>query len=150
SVGDIKKWSIKKADGNRFQFRGIYLRDSGQGANTSGTITPRDADGNAIGDPVTVDFDGTYNTSFIVNSDFWQVSEVTIEGDDLNLFVDQFTYGPPLSVAADDPAQVLGISLQGSPLTTATSVTYNVAFSKAASNVDVADFVLTTSGSVTA
>uniref|UniRef100_UPI0021CAAF4D putative Ig domain-containing protein n=1 Tax=Parapedobacter soli TaxID=416955 RepID=UPI0021CAAF4D len=146
--GFITRWTIKKTDNSSFQFRGIYLRDPGLGGSPSGTITAYKS-GDKIGNSVPTDFNGNYNESFATNDDFFDVDEIRIEAADINFFLDHFTYGPPFSVTDEDPAEVLGISLVGDPASTATTVSYTVTFSKAATNVDITDFELTKEGSAT-
>src|SRR5690606_33802272 len=149
-IGEITSWTIKRADGGAFQFRGVYLRDGGF-ADVSGTITGYKAGAATGSTPASFSRTATAPLDFSANPVFFDVDEIRITGDDndLNLFLDQFTYGPPFSVGDTDPAEVLGISLVGSPASTATTVSYEVTFSKAASNVDVTDFVLTKVGSAT-
>jgi len=149
-MGEITSWTIKRADGGAFQFRGVYLRDGGF-ADVSGTITGYKAGAATGSTPASFSRTATAPLDFSANPVFFDVDEIRITGDDndLNLFLDQFTYGPPFSVGDTDPAEVLGISLVGSPASTATTVSYEVTFSKAASNVDVTDFVLTKVGSAT-
>ncbi|MFC3197128.1 MBG domain-containing protein [Parapedobacter deserti] len=144
--GAITAWTIKKADGGAFQFRGIYLRDAGF-ADESGTITGY-KNGIATGS-VPASFSRTAEAplDFSANPIFFDVDEIRIEASDINFYLDHFTYASPFSVGDEDPVEVLGIALVGSPTSTATTVSYAVTFSKNAFNVDITDFELTTTGS---
>ncbi|HZH54297.1 MAG TPA: BspA family leucine-rich repeat surface protein, partial [Sphingobacteriaceae bacterium] len=148
--GDVTKWTIKKSNSEAFQFRGIHLRQREGHGSTSGTITGY-KDGVATGSaPVNFTITNNQLHDFSANSVFFDVDEIVIEAADLYVILDHFTHGSPVSVADQDPAEVLGISLVGNPVSTATSVTYAVTFSKPAHHVDISDFELTTIGSATA
>ncbi|MEC3880681.1 beta strand repeat-containing protein [Parapedobacter sp. 10938] len=151
TTGDITKWTIKKGtNGDSFRFVSIYLEDGGNNGSIQATITGYK--GGVAKSGATVSLIPSNNTElldFSANPDFFDVDLIEITADDINFYLDEFTYGPPTSVGDTDPAEVLGISLVGNPASTATTVSYTVTFSKAASNVDITDFELTKVGSAT-
>ncbi|WP_191322039.1 MBG domain-containing protein [Algoriphagus aquimarinus] len=144
----IKGWKISKADNSSFQFISIWLQERGlAGISTSGTIKAFSG-GLQVGSTVNIDFNSSTAglKSFSSNPDFYNVDEVRIEGVDLYIILDEITYGVPFVVGDADPAEVTAINLIGSPLSTATSVQYQVDFSKIAQNVSSDDFTLTKTG----
>ncbi|SEJ80374.1 hypothetical protein SAMN05192553_1151, partial [Cyclobacterium xiamenense] len=143
----IQQWSIRKTDGSSFQFISIFLQEGGVGASTSGTIRAYKA-GNPIGAAKAIDFNSATNglKTFDNDPDFYDVDEVRINADDIYFFLDQVTTGSPFSPLDEDPPVVTGISVNGAPPTTATTVSFTVNFSKIALNVSLDDFLLTTSG----
>jgi gliding motility-associated-like protein len=146
-IGGITGWTIKRVDGNPFQFISIFLQVGVAGASTNGTVTAY-KNNVQIGSPVNTEFNSatTGLKDFSGNPDFFDVDEIRIEADDIYLFLDHVTHGPPLTVGDEDPPEVTGILVQGNPPTTATSVIFSVNFSKNALNVSADDFELTTSG----
>ncbi|RAI88307.1 MBG domain-containing protein [Algoriphagus yeomjeoni] len=143
----IKGWKISKADNSSFQFLSIWLQHRGDGSSISGTIKAFKG-ATQVGNTVNIDFNSSTNglKSFSSNPDFYDVDEVRIEGTDLFIILDEITYGDPFVVGGNDPAEVTGINLIGAPLSTATSIQYQVEFSKLAKNVTADDFELTKTG----
>lgn len=146
-INGIVGWKISKADNSSFQFLSIWLQHRGAGTSTSGTIKAFKG-GLQVGSTVNINFDSNSAglKSFSSNPDFYDVDEVRIEGIDLYIILDEITYGAPFIVGDADPAEVTGINLIGAHLSTATSVQYQVDFSKIAKNVSADDFTLTTTG----
>ncbi|WP_375586418.1 MBG domain-containing protein [Cyclobacterium xiamenense] len=143
----INQWTIRKTDGSSFQFISIFLQEGGVGASTTGTISAFKA-GNPIGTAKAITFNSASNglKTFDNDPDFYDVDEVRINADDIYFFLDQVTTGAPFSPLDEDPPVVTGISVNGAPPTTATTVSFTVNFSKVALNVSLDDFLLTTSG----
>ncbi|MCS4435330.1 HYR domain-containing protein [Aquiflexum gelatinilyticum] len=151
-IGGIIGWKISRADDASFQFLSIWLQDrdisNALGTSDSGTIKAFKG-GAQVGGTKTINFDsGTSGLkSFATDPDFFDVDYVLIEGVDLFLILDEVTYNDPFVDGDNTAPAVLAINLIGAPLSTATSVTYNVEFSKIAQNVSVDDFELTKTGS---
>ena len=148
-VNGIVGWKISKADNSSFQFLSLWIQERGFGS-TSGTIKAFKG-GSQVGSPVNINFDSDINglKIFSSNADFYDVDYVLLEATDFFVILDDITYGDPFVVGDTDPAEVTGINLVGAPLSTATSVTYQVDFSKNASNISTDDFTLTTTGTAT-
>ena len=93
----LTRWTIKKVDGTAFQFRGIYLSDAGNGGSTSGSISGYK--NNVLqGTMTNVSFLPSSSTDlldFTGSPAFYDVDEIRIEADDINFYLDHFTYGPP-------------------------------------------------------
>ncbi|MEN2284499.1 hypothetical protein AAGF08_20305, partial [Algoriphagus sp. SE2] len=144
-----KGWKITKVDGSDFQLVSIWLQNGDPLASATGTITAYN-NGTPVGSTVNVTFDSrtTGAKIFSSNPDFYSIDEIRIEGADLFVLIDNFSYGPPINPVDADPPLVTSISLVGTPLSTATSVNYSVTFTKEAKNVSSDDFQLTTSGTV--
>ncbi|MEB2785090.1 MBG domain-containing protein [Algoriphagus persicinus] len=146
-------WAITRADNAAFQFISLWVNDRGPsatfppGTSTQGTIKGFKG-GVQVGAAKTLVFNSSSVgvKSYGSDSDFYDVDSVLIEGADLFLILDEITYNIPLVVGDTDPAEVTAINLVGSPLSTATSVQFQVDFSKTAVNVSSDDFVLTTTG----
>ncbi|SHO65144.1 Calx-beta domain-containing protein, partial [Algoriphagus zhangzhouensis] len=149
TVGGVTGWKIRKVDGSAFQFVSIWLQEGCGCSSTDGTVKAF-KNGSQVGSTVNVTFDsrsaGAKN--FVANPDFYDVDEIRIEGVDLYVLIDNFTFGAPYSPVDGDPPVVSSIALVGTPLTTATTVDYTVTFSKNAKNVTSDDFELTTVGTV--
>uniref|UniRef100_UPI00227AF889 Calx-beta domain-containing protein n=1 Tax=Algoriphagus sp. PAP.12 TaxID=2996678 RepID=UPI00227AF889 len=145
----IVAWKISKADNSPFQFLSLWIQERGLGS-TSGTIKAFKG-GSQVGSTVDIDFNSNSVglKSFSSNPDFYDVDYVYLEAADFYVIMDEITYDDPFTVGDSDPAEVTGINLVGSPLSTATSVTYQVDFSKNASNISIDDFTLTTTGTAT-
>src|SRR5690606_6774105 len=118
-------------------------RDAGLGGSTSGSIQGF-KNGNSTGAAVAISFNGIVDLAG--NSQFFDVDELRIQAADINLYLDHFTFGVVYIPVDSEPTQVTSISVVGIPLTTATSVSFNVLFSKTAKNVSSDDFILTTAG----
>ncbi|WP_186758167.1 MBG domain-containing protein, partial [Echinicola salinicaeni] len=145
TFGGVTGWKITKEVGDKdFQLRSIWLQEGCGCSSTSGTVKAY-KDGTQVGSTVNVTFNGTQN--FIANPDFYDIDEVRIEGTDLYIYIDNFTYGDPYDPGALDPTVVTSIDLVGSPLTTDSGVSYEVNFSKNANNVTADDFELIKTGS---
>ncbi|MFC3880800.1 Calx-beta domain-containing protein [Algoriphagus namhaensis] len=146
-VGGVTGWKITKADNSDFQLLSIWLQNGCGLCSASGTIKAF-KDNAQVGATVNVNFDSntTGSKNFATNTDFNDVDEIRIEGTDLYVLIDNFSFGPALNTGVTDPPVVTDISLVGNPLTTAASVTYAVTFSKNAVNVSSDDFQLTTAG----
>src|SRR5690606_26967887 len=81
--GGITKWTIKKANGEAFQFRGIHLRYRNGIGSATGTITGY-KDGVTTGSsPVNFTIPNTQLHDFSANSAFFDVDEIAIEAADL-------------------------------------------------------------------
>ena len=151
-IGGIIGWKISRADDASFQFLSIWLQDrdisNTLGTSDSGTIKAFKG-GSQVGITKPIDFDsGTSGLkSFATDPDFFDVDYVLIEGVDLFLILDEVTFNEPFVDGGDTAPTVLAVNLIGSPLSTATSVTYTVEFSKNAENVTADDFELTKTGS---
>ncbi|MBE8719705.1 beta strand repeat-containing protein, partial [Sphingobacterium pedocola] len=143
SIGGVTGWKIKKTDGSPFQLISMWLLRGDINASASGTVKAYKS-GSQVGTTVNVTFDGA--KSFASNPDFYDIDEVTIEGTDIYIYIDNFAFAPALIPVDSDPALVTSISPIGVPLSTATSVNFLVTFSKTAKNVSSDDFVLTTAG----
>jgi len=109
----LTRWTIKKVDGTAFQLRGIYLSDAGNGGSTSGSISGYK--NNVLqGTMTNVSFLPSSSTDlldFTGSPAFYDVDEIRIEADDINFYLDHFTYGPPnnppTNITLDsDPATV--------------------------------------------
>ncbi|MEB2779835.1 MBG domain-containing protein [Algoriphagus sp. C2-6-M1] len=148
-IGGVTGWKIRKVDGTAFQLLSIWLKNGYSLASASGTIKAYKS-GAQVGATVDVTFDSntTGAKNFAANPDFYDIDEIRIEGTDLYVLIDNFSFGAPLTPVDTDPPLVTSISLVGTPLTTATSVNYSVTFSKAAKNVSSDDFQLTTAGTI--
>ncbi|MEB2777926.1 HYR domain-containing protein [Algoriphagus sp. D3-2-R+10] len=151
-IGGIIGWKISQADDASFQFLSIWLqdRDISNTLGTSDVGTIKAFKGGAqVGNTKAINFDsGTSGLkSFATDPDFFDVDHILIEGVDLFLILDDVTYNVPFVDGNDTPPTVLAVNLIGAPLSTATSVTYNVEFSKIAENVTADDFELTKTGS---
>ncbi len=146
-VGGVTGWKITKTDNSDFQLLNIWLQNGCNVCSASGTVKAFN-NGVQVGATVNVNFDSRTSgaKSFATNADFNDVDEIRIEGADLYVLIDNFSFGPPINVGLTDPPVVTDISLIGSPSTTAASVTYAVTFSKDAVNVSSDDFQLTTAG----
>lgn len=94
-VGGITQWTIAKTDGSEFQLRSIYIKDSGVGSSTSGTIKVY-KNNSQVGTTVNITFDG--NQDFTSNSDFYDIDEIRIGAADINFFIDDLVYGGVLPV----------------------------------------------------
>ena len=70
--------------------------------------------------------------------------DVTLGGAFQYLSIDNFAFGD--EVLQNDPPFVNGITIVGTPISTATTVGYTVIFNEPAFNVDVSDFILDTNG----
>ncbi|MEX2513982.1 MAG: gliding motility-associated C-terminal domain-containing protein [Cyclobacteriaceae bacterium] len=146
-IGGITAWTIKRVDGNSFQFISIYLQEGGVGASASGTVKAY-KNGLQIGSAVNTTFNSASSglKDFSGNPDFFDVDEIRIEAADIYFYLDHVTHGPSLIVGDEDPPEVTGIVVQGNPPTTSSSVIFAVNFSKNALNVTADDFELTTAG----
>ncbi|MBN3518964.1 gliding motility-associated C-terminal domain-containing protein [Algoriphagus lutimaris] len=149
TIGGVTGWKITKVDASDFQFISIWLQNGCNDCSASGTVKAY-KDGSQVGSTVNVNFDSGTNgvKNFVANPDFYSVDEIRIEGVDLYVYIDNFTFGSPYTPVDGDPPVVSSISLVGTPLTTATSVNYTVTFSKNAKNVTSDDFDLTTVGTI--
>jgi gliding motility-associated-like protein len=147
TIGGVTGWKITKVDGSAFQLTSIWLQNGCFECSANGTIKAFSG-GVQVGATVNVDFDS--NTSgaknFAANPDFYNIDEIRIEGTDLYVFIDNFSFGPAIDPVDGDPPVVTSISLAGTPLSTATSVNYTVDFSKDAKNVSSDDFQIITAG----
>ncbi|WP_026955534.1 MBG domain-containing protein [Algoriphagus vanfongensis] len=143
--GGVTGWKITKVDGSDFQLLSIWLQNGCPECSASGTVKAY-KNGSQVGTTVNVDFNGVKN--FAANPDFYDIDEVRIEGADLYVYIDNFTFGPSYIPVDGDPPVVSTIALVGTPLTTATTVDYTVTFSKNAKNVTPDDFQVTTAGTV--
>ncbi len=146
----VTGWKITKVNGTAFQLLSIWLQNgclSPIVCSGSGTIKAYSG-GLQVGSTVDVNFDSnvTGAKNFAANPDFYNVDEIRIEGADIYIFIDNFSFGPAVNPVDSDPPLVTSVSLVGSPLTNATSVNYSVTFSKDAKNVSSDDFLLTTAG----
>jgi len=146
-IGGVKGWKITKVDGTAFQLTSIWLQNGCAQCSASGTIKAFSG-GVQVGSTVNVAFDSqsTGVKNFGSNTDFYNIDEIRIEGADLYVYIDDFSFGPAVNPVDTDPPLVTSISLVGSPLTNATSVNYSVTFSKDAKNVSSDDFQVTTAG----
>ncbi|WP_425638155.1 MBG domain-containing protein [Algoriphagus yeomjeoni] len=149
AIGGVTGWRITKVDGTAFQLNSIWLQNGDPLASASGTVKAYKS-GAQVGATVNVNFDSntTGTKSFAANPDFYDVDEIRIEGTDLYVYIDNFSFGTAIVPVDSDPPVVTGISLVGAPLTTATSVNYTVTFSKNAKNISTDDFQLTTAGTI--
>ncbi|MBE8719267.1 beta strand repeat-containing protein, partial [Sphingobacterium pedocola] len=145
AIGGITQWTIKKKDNSNFQFKGIYLKDAGAGGSLSGTVSAYRA-GVPVGSSVSVNFDGSLNQTFELNADFDDIDEIRIGGTDLNLYVDQFMAGPPKNTGTAEPAAVSSIVVDGTPNSSASSMSFLVTFTKPVVNVSLDDFNLEPTG----
>ncbi|TVR19704.1 MAG: fibronectin type III domain-containing protein, partial [Balneolaceae bacterium] len=96
--GALTQWTITRNDGSGFQFRGIFLQEAGVGASTSGTIQGF-KNGNPVGPAKPIQFNSSIAglKDFAGDPDFFDVDEIQIKAEDINFFLDHFTYGPPFS-----------------------------------------------------
>ncbi|SMD45535.1 Por secretion system C-terminal sorting domain-containing protein [Aquiflexum balticum DSM 16537] len=153
-IGGIIGWKISRADDASFQFLSIWLQDrdisNALGTSDAGTIKAFKG-GAQVGSTKAINFDsGTSGLkTFATDPDFFDVDHILIEGSDLFLILDDVTYNVPFMDGSDSAPTVLAVNLIGAPISTATSVTYNVEFSKIAENVSVDDFELTNTGTAT-
>lgn len=147
SSGGVTGWKISKVDGSAFQLISIWLQEGCGCSSSSGTVKAFKS-GSQVGSTVNLDFDSRANgaKNFVANPDFYDVDEIRIEGVDLYVLIDNFTYGSPYTPVDGNPPVVSSIALVGTPVTTATTVDYTVTFSKNAKNVTSDDFELTTVG----
>jgi hypothetical protein len=147
--GGVTGWKITKVDGTAFQLLSIWLQEGCDCSSTTGTIKAFKS-GAQVGATVNVTFDSntTGAKNFSANPDFYDIDEIRIEGIDLYVYIDNFSFGTAINPVDADPPLVTSISLVGSPLTTTASVNYSVTFSKAAKNVSSDDFQLTTAGTI--
>ncbi len=147
SIGGVTGWKIRKVDGSDFQFTSIWLQEGCGCSSTTGTVKAF-KDNVQVGSTVNVTFNSgtTGAKNFSSNPDFYNIDEIRIEGTDLYVYIDNFSFGTAINPVDSDPPLVTSISLVGTPLTNATSVNYSVTFSKDAKNVSSDDFQLTTAG----
>nr|MBI1229544.1 hypothetical protein [Cytophagales bacterium] len=146
-IGGLKKWTITRDGGSEFQFRSIYIQRRNAGS-VSGTIQGF-KNNIAVGSAKALNFDSSTSgpRDFSADPDFFDVDEIRIQGDDLYVVLDNFTYGSVFVDGATIPAEVTSINRIGAPLSNVPSVNFAVNFSKAASNVSPDDFILTRTGS---
>src|SRR5690606_23943031 len=94
-------WKITKVDGTAFQLLSIWLQSGDPGASASGTIKAYKS-GAQVGTTVNVTFNS--NTAgakiFSTNSDFNNIDEIRIEGSDLYIYIDNFSFGNAVSANA--------------------------------------------------
>ena len=147
NVGGVTGWKITKVDGTAFQLTSIWLQNGCPACSANGTIKAFSG-GAQVGTTVNVNFDSqtTGVKNFAANPDFYNIDEIRVEGADLYVYIDNFSFGTAIDPVDADPPVVTGISLVGTPLSTATSVNFTVTFSKDAKNVSSDDFQLTTAG----
>ncbi|MCH7399437.1 Ig-like domain-containing protein, partial [Belliella sp. DSM 107340] len=143
-VGGLKEWKISKNDEAEFQFRSVYIKDRGFGAINYGEIQGF-KNGIAVGAKKSIQFDGVKD--FVADPDFYEVDEIVISGQDINVILDNFTFGTVFEDGVNIPTEVSSIILNAAPLSNVSSVTFSVNFSKPAFNVSVDDFQLTRIGS---
>ncbi|MCC5941950.1 MAG: hypothetical protein JJU37_10455, partial [Balneolaceae bacterium] len=96
--GALTQWTITRNDGTGFQFRSIFLQEAGVGASTSGTIQGF-KNGNPTGPAKPIQFNSSIAglKDYAGDSDFYDVDEIQIKAEDINFFLDHFTYGPPFT-----------------------------------------------------
>ncbi|WP_338224309.1 MBG domain-containing protein [Algoriphagus confluentis] len=146
--GALTRWTITRNGGAEFQFRSIYLQATAiAGVSQNGTIQGF-KNGNPVGSAKNIQFNSATAglKDFAGDADFYDVDEIRIQGTDLNLYLDHFTYGPVFVPVDTDPVQVTSIAPQVTS-TFATSVDFIVNFNKTALNVSIDDFQLVTVGS---
>ncbi|TXE06930.1 MBG domain-containing protein [Algoriphagus aquimarinus] len=152
SLGGIIGWKISRADNASFQFISLWVNDRGPtatnppGTSTEGTIKAFSGGSLSPAKQLIFNSSSTGIKSYASDPDFYDVDYVLIEGADLFLILDEIQYGVPFVVGDADPAEVTAINLIGTPISTATSVQYQVSFSKIAKNVSAGDFTLTKTG----
>lgn len=98
SVGGNTGWKITKVDGSAFQLNSIWLQSGDVAASASGTIKAYKS-GAQVGTTVNVTFNSSTAGAkiFSTNSDFNNIDEIRIEGSDLFILIDNFSFGSPVS-----------------------------------------------------
>jgi gliding motility-associated-like protein len=139
----VKEWIIYTELGSKFRLATIFLKSVNSSFSTSGTIQGY-KNGEPVGTPKSVMFEGLLD--FFTDPNFQDIDEIRIRGNNLSLYVDEFTYAAAIDA---QPVQVISIALKEAALANATTVNYLVTFDKTAGNVSLDDFALTTTGTAT-
>ncbi|WP_051291139.1 putative Ig domain-containing protein [Pedobacter glucosidilyticus] len=98
-VGGLTRWTITKDGGSEFQFVSIFLRNRDGLSSASGTIQGF-KNGVPVGSAKSIIFNGV--SLFNADPDFYDVDEIRIQGADLYLAIDNFTYGAVVTVPVNN------------------------------------------------
>ncbi|MFW2347213.1 MAG: beta strand repeat-containing protein, partial [Wenyingzhuangia sp.] len=160
--------SISTNDGSNFTVKDLFLFLSEDIATTvggNGGLIIRGKESGVVQFSVVVQ-SSDVPTSFAINNGFFNIDfssfggsdnsqidideiEFELTGDFNYLAVDEFTFGPEFGGADTSAPIVQSIDVNGTPASTDDTVSFDVSFNEAATNVSTDDFELTFNGTAT-